>query len=63
MPAKKRNLWSRLILFILVSLSLACSLPTIGRPTPTLPVIIASPTPNPPTATASSAPAACAGGS
>ena len=51
MPAKKRNLWSRLILFILVSLSLACSLPTISRPTPTLPVISASPTPNPPTAT------------
>ena len=51
MPAKNRNLWSRWILFSLIALSLACSLPTIGQPTPTLPVLRASDTPIPPTPT------------
>jgi alpha-2-macroglobulin len=50
MTAKNR-VWSRLILFLLLSISLACSLPELGRSTPTLPVIKASATPNPPTPT------------
>ncbi len=51
MTAKNRNFWPRLIPFLLLIISLACSLPSIGRPTPTLPVIRASATPNPPTVT------------